>query len=100
MQAALQGFAASTSGDTNSGNSEDVETQGIRGLSCSYFVLVTVHPMIFVFCFSGDVDTGEEASPTEGEEANEGASPRECGGSDCVRSEDEVKGKTNLITSQ
>ncbi len=70
-----KGFAASTSIDTISGNSEDEEMQGIRGLSCSYFVLVTIHPMIFVFCFSGGVDTGEEARPTEGEGANEGASP-------------------------
>ena len=67
-------------------------------MSCSYFVLVTIHPRIFVFCFLGGDDTGEEASPTEGEGANEGASPRECGGSDCVRSEDEVKGKTVSIS--
>ena len=97
MQAALHGFAASTSSDTNSGNFEDEETQCIRGLSSSYFVLVTVHPLIFVFCFSRGDDTGEEASPAEGEGANEGASLGECGGSDCVRSEDEVKGKTVLI---
>ena len=96
MQAALQGFVASTSSDTNSGNSEDEETQGIRGLSCSYFVLVTIHPFIFVFYLSRGDYTGEEASPAEGEGANEGASPGECGGSDCVRSEDEVKGKTTL----
>ena len=97
MQAALQGFAASTSSDNNSGNIEDEETQGIRGLSCLYFVLVTVHPLIFVFCFLGGEDTGEEASPTEGEGANEGASQGECGGSDCVRSKDEVKGNIIFI---